>query len=81
MKKSDFSFDLPERLIAQRPPAARAGSRLMWVDGKDEQRITCFGDVLDAFSGNEVLVLNDTRVVPARLNGKKETGGGRGFLC
>ena len=75
MKKSDFSFDLPEALIAQRPPAVRAGSRLMWVDGKDEQRITSFGDVLDAFSGNEVLVLNDTRVVPARLNGKKETGG------
>ena len=49
MKKSDFSFDLPERLIAQRPPAVRAGSRLMWVDGKDEQRITSFRDVLDAF--------------------------------
>ena len=71
----DFDFDLPESLIAQRPSEQRGGSRLMCLKANSKAEFTSFTEIVDAFQGNEVLVLNDTKVVPARLYGKKETGG------
>ena len=71
---SDFDFDLPTELIAQRPSQKRGGSRLMTLkDGAAS--FTTFENILSFFKGDEVLVLNDTKVVPARLFGQKETGG------
>ena len=75
MKRTDFSFDLPAELIAQQPASRRDGSRLMWLDETKAYPITPFARIVDAFEGGEVLVLNDTRVVPARFYGNKETGG------
>ncbi len=75
MRKQDFDYPLPERLIAQRPSEERGGSRLMTVPPQGPPEIGPFAAVLDAFRGDEVLVLNDTRVVPARVRGAKETGG------
>ncbi|MBM4290352.1 MAG: tRNA preQ1(34) S-adenosylmethionine ribosyltransferase-isomerase QueA [Deltaproteobacteria bacterium] len=71
----DYDFELPAHLIAQRPSDRRGESRLMRVSAAGEVSFGRFGDVLDAFEGGEVLVLNDARVVPARLYGRKETGG------
>ena len=72
MKTSDFYFDLPEELIAQVPLENRDESRMMKVD----KTTGCFShgkfrDVLDCLNENDVLVLNDTRVIPARLFGIK----------
>jgi S-adenosylmethionine:tRNA ribosyltransferase-isomerase len=75
MKRQDFHFELPEELVAQRPAPMRSGSRLMSVPRNGEASIQPFERIIEAFSGDEVLVLNDTRVVPARVRGHKETGG------
>lgn len=75
MLRSDFDFDLPDDLVAQRPPATRGGSRLMTVPLAGPPAITPFAAIVDRFRGDEVLVVNDTRVVPARLFGHKPTGG------
>jgi S-adenosylmethionine:tRNA ribosyltransferase-isomerase len=78
MRLSDFTFDLPEVLIAQRPAAARDQSRLLVfnrVGGQVSHRPT-FRDVVDHLQAGDVLVLNDTRVLPARLRGKKSRSGG-----
>lgn len=77
MKLSDFDYDLPEELIAQEPAPRRDESRLMVLfrrEDKIEHRL--FRDVVDYLSPGDVLVLNDTRVIPARLTGKKVNGGG-----
>lgn len=77
MKKSDFDFILPETLIAQSPPRRRTDSRLMVVyreTGLIEDRQ--FADLPHYLSRDDLLVFNNTRVIPARLFGKKETGGG-----
>ena len=71
----DFDFDLPESLIAQRPSKQRGGSRLMCLRANSKAEFKSFVEILDIFQGNEVLILNDTKVVPARLYGQKETGG------
>ncbi|MAD60023.1 MAG: tRNA preQ1(34) S-adenosylmethionine ribosyltransferase-isomerase QueA [Myxococcales bacterium] len=71
----DFDFDLPDSLIAQRPSEKRGGSRLMCLNANSKAEFKSFVDIVDAFQGDEVLILNDTKVVPARLYGKKETGG------
>ena len=71
----DFNFDLPENLIAQRPSEQRGESRLMWLPPEGRPQFTSFTQITDFFRGDEVLVLNDTRVVPARLHGVKESGG------
>jgi len=74
MKKSDFDFDLPEALIAQYAVEPRSASRLLVLrDGTDrvDQQFTDLPDLLNPV---DLLVLNDTRVVPARLFGVKETG-------
>ena len=82
MKTSDFNFDLPEELIAQVPIKDRTSSKLMVLDketGEIEHRI--FRDIIDYLNPGDCLVLNDTRVIPARLIGSKvETGGKIEFL-
>lgn len=82
MKTSDFNYNLPEELIAQVPIADRSSSRLMVVDkksGEIEHKI--FKDIIDYLEEGDCLVLNDTRVIPARLIGSKvETGGKIEFL-
>ena len=76
VKKSDFEFDLPEHLIAQSPPAMRTDARLMVID---RQRQTIqhqrFIDLPTLLTPDDLLVFNDTRVIPARLFGQKESGG------
>lgn len=78
MRVSDFNFDLPEGLIAQEPLKDRQMSRLMIVDkesGQIEHGI--FKDIIDYLEEGDCLVLNDTRVIPARLIGEKEETGGK----
>ena len=76
MKKSDFYFDLPEELIAQTPIERRDASRLMHLDkesGELEHRH--FYDLPDYLRPGDCLVLNDSRVLPARLIGARSSGG------
>ena len=76
MKKSDFSFDLPEELIAQTPMEQRDASRLLCLDkqtGAIEHRH--FYDLPDLLHEGDCLVLNNSRVLPARLIGMRPTGG------
>lgn len=76
MKKSDFHFDLPPELIAQAPLPNRSDSRLLLVppgDASFEDRR--FRDLTDLLRPGDLLVFNDTRVIPARLYGRKQTGG------
>ena len=76
MKTSDFYYDLPEELIAQDPLAERSSSRLMILDrasGQIEHKI--FKDILDELHPEDCLVINDTKVIPARLHGAKEDTG------
>ncbi len=73
LKKSDFYFDLPEELIAQDPLEDRSSSKLLVVDkntGKLEHRV--FKDIIDYLNEGDCLVLNNTRVIPARLYGERE---------
>ena len=78
LRKSDFYFDLPGELIAQDPLEDRASSRLMFLDkntGEIEHHI--FREITDYLNPGDCLVLNNTKVIPARLMGKKaETGAG-----
>ena len=76
MQRTDFHYDLPESLIAQRPAAERRGSRLLLLDGasgavEDRQ----FAELPGLLRPGDLLVFNDTRVIPARLFGQKESGG------
>ena len=76
MKTSDFYYDLPEELIAQDPLAERSSSKLMVLDrasGQIEHKI--FKDILDELHPEDCLVINDTKVIPARLHGAKEDTG------
>ena len=75
--KSDFYFDLPEELIAQDPLEDRSSSRLLVLDketGKTEHHI--FKDIIDYLNPGDCLVLNNTKVIPARLLGSREATGG-----
>lgn len=74
MRTDDFDFGLPERLIAQHPPAQRGASRLLRV-GKGEFIDGRFTDLPLLLRQHDVLILNDTRVLKARLFGRKATGG------
>lgn len=76
MKKSDFNYALPEELIAQKPLAERDASRLLCMD-RNAGRITdrYFTDFIDLIDQNDLLVFNNTKVIPARLFGKKQSGG------
>ena len=73
MKLSDFDYNLPKELIAQSPIEPRDSSRLM-VLGKNIEHCRFF-DIVDYFEEGDTLVLNDSRVIPAKLEGKKSTGG------
>ena len=75
MKRTDFAFDLPPELIAQAPLAERSASRLLSVDGSGECSHLLFTDLLGLVSSDDLLVLNNTRVLPARLYAQKQTGG------
>ena len=73
MRLSDFKYQLPEKLIAQEPLKDRDKSRLLVMDrhtGELEHKL--FKDIVDYFGENDVLVVNDTRVVKARMVGYKE---------
>lgn len=76
MRKSEFTFDLPQELIAQQPLDERAASRLCVVDGQSgEVSHRHFRDLLSLLRPDDLLVFNDTKVLPARLFGVKSTGG------
>ncbi|MFK8020965.1 MAG: tRNA preQ1(34) S-adenosylmethionine ribosyltransferase-isomerase QueA [Pseudomonadales bacterium] len=76
MRRQDFSFQLPEQLIAHYPPEQRSECRLLHLDGKTGDRShRQFADVCDLLEPGDLLVFNNTRVVPARLFGRKLTGG------
>ncbi len=74
MQRSDFHFDLPPELIAQQPPARRGDSRLLALDG-GALRDLHFADLPRLLRPGDLLVFNDTRVIPARLHGCKASGG------
>lgn len=76
MRRTDFTFELPEDLIAQQPVAERSASRLLVLDGQTgstEDKV--FTDLFDFIQAGDVLVFNNTQVIPARLHGKKSSGG------
>lgn len=76
MNRQDFSYELPEHLIAHHPLVDRAASRLMLLDrrtGAYEHRM--FTDIVDILNPGDCLVINNTKVIPARLRGNLETGG------
>lgn len=76
MKLSDFTFDLPPDLIARYPLPERSASRLMCVNGSDKTiEHRQFTDLAELLKPGDLLVFNDTKVIPARLFGRKKTGG------
>jgi len=76
MQVSDFSYQLPDELIAQFPTEERADSRLLCLEGTTgELADRRFVDLPDLLRPGDLLVFNDTRVMPARMHGHKETGG------
>jgi S-adenosylmethionine:tRNA ribosyltransferase-isomerase len=72
LHRSDFHYELPLYLVAQRPPAVRSESRLLCLDPLRDARIT---DLPAELEPGDLLVFNDTRVIPARLYGEKDSGG------
>lgn len=74
MRVADFDFDLPDELIAQFPPAVRGASRLLHVNG-DALADRRFADLPALLAPGDLLILNDTRVIKARLFGQKDSGG------
>ena len=78
MKLSHFSFDLPDELLAERPAEHRDESRLMVLDrAKQTIEHKQFKDIIDYFDEGDVMIMNDTKVFPARLFGNKEKTGAR----
>lgn len=75
MQLSDFHYDLPEALIAQQPSARRGDSRLLHLPYPGDACDRHFHDLADLLRPGDLMVFNDTRVLPARLHGAKETGG------
>ncbi len=76
MRVADFSFELPETLIAHYPQAERSGCRLLSLDGPTGALAHgTFTDLLDKLNSGDLLVFNNTRVIPARLFGRKASGG------
>ncbi|WKT59597.1 tRNA preQ1(34) S-adenosylmethionine ribosyltransferase-isomerase QueA [Microbulbifer thermotolerans] len=76
MRRQDFHFELPDELIARAPAAERRGSRLLCLDGPSGAvQHRHFADLADLVDTGDLLVFNDTRVIPARLFGRKATGG------
>lgn len=76
MRREDFYYDLPEELIAKRPAAERRASRLLVLDGPSgEVTHRQFVDIVELIEPGDLMVFNDTRVIPARVFGRKESGG------
>jgi S-adenosylmethionine:tRNA ribosyltransferase-isomerase len=75
MRVADFDFDLPDELIAQFPPAVRGGSRLLHVEASGALHDRDFRDLPTLLRPDDLLVMNDTRVIKARLFGAKDSGG------
>jgi S-adenosylmethionine:tRNA ribosyltransferase-isomerase len=75
MRVADFDFDLPPELIAQFPPAVRGGSRLLHVGASGTLTDLAFRDLPMLLRPDDLLVMNDTRVIKARLFGQKDSGG------
>ena len=76
MRRQDFSYDLPDELIARHPTPERTGSRLLCLDGvTGDCRHRCFSDLLEQLQAGDVMVFNNTKVIPARLFGCKISGG------
>ena len=76
MQRTDFSFQLPEELIAKYPLAQRSKSRLLQLDGNTGQiNHSAFENILQFVSPGDLIIFNDTRVVPARMHAVKESGG------
>ena len=76
LRTSDFYFDLPEKLIAQDPLPDRSSSRLLMLDkNSGETKHETFKNIIDYLNPGDCLVLNNTKVIPARLIGNRETGG------
>lgn len=77
MRTSDFRFELPDKLIAQQPPAARADARLLHLARDGRVTHGRFRDLPALLRPDDLLVRNVTRVIPARVLARRETGGGR----
>ncbi len=75
MRKSDFYFNLPTERIAQTPPTVRGESRLLDLDSAEAFTDRSFKEISELLHPNDLLVFNDTKVIPARLFGRKESGG------
>ena len=76
MRVAAFSFNLPEQLIARYPKAERTASRLMSLEGNSgELQDLNFTDIVDKLFPGDLLVFNNTRVIPARMFGQKSSGG------
>jgi len=76
MRREQFYYHLPEELIARQPTAERSGSRLLVVDGENKTLDhKAFPDITSLVQPGDLMVFNNTRVIPARLFGQKETGG------
>lgn len=75
MQLSDFNFDLPDELIARYPLDTRSASRLLYLDAQGHYHDHAFTDILDLINDGDLLVLNDTKVMKARLKGKRASGG------
>ncbi len=74
MRLSDFDYELPPELIAQHPVAERTASRLLHVNGDSLEDLR-FTDLASSIDAGDLLVVNDTRVIKARLHGRKDSGG------
>jgi S-adenosylmethionine:tRNA ribosyltransferase-isomerase len=75
MRLDHFRFDLPDELIARQPTADRRGSRLLAMSTFGDIEHQSFANILDHIQAGDLLVFNNTKVIPARVFGKKETGG------
>lgn len=76
MRVSDFHFDLPDELIARYPTSERTASRLLYLNGETgEYQDQQFPDLLEHIDSGDLLIFNNTRVIPARLYGRKASGG------
>ncbi|MDY6867753.1 MAG: S-adenosylmethionine:tRNA ribosyltransferase-isomerase, partial [Chloroflexota bacterium] len=81
MRTADFDYDLPEEQIAQQPVTPRHDSRLLVLNRSDESLThTQFWHIDEYLQPNDLLVINETRVIPARIYAKKQPGGGKAEL-
>lgn len=75
MQLSDFNFELPDHLIARYPLQSRTSSRLLHLHADGQYQDHLFTDILELFNPGDLMILNDTKVMKARLKGKRATGG------